>query len=86
MNSEETFDTTEKLHNLNKNNGAGTSGDNKKRARTIFGTSYWGAKASEQSGSGTKSRARAKPKFLLGQQCRLRPTTTTTFYSKKDNT
>ena len=40
MNSEKTFDTTEKLHNLNKNNGAGTSGDNKKRARTIFGMSY----------------------------------------------
>ena len=35
-NSEETFDTREVLHNLNNNNGAGTSGDNKKRARTAF--------------------------------------------------
>ena len=38
-NSEETFDATEELRDLNKNNGAGTSGDNKKRERTIFGTS-----------------------------------------------
>ena len=35
-NSEETFDTREVLHNLNNNNGAGTSGDNKKRARTAL--------------------------------------------------
>ena len=40
MNSEETFDGTEELCDLNKNNGAVTSGNNKKRARTIFGTSY----------------------------------------------
>ena len=40
MNSGETFDATEELRNLNKNNGAETSGDNKMRARTIFETSY----------------------------------------------
>ena len=39
-NREETADATEELCNLNKNNGAGTSGDSKKRARTFFGTSY----------------------------------------------
>ena len=44
-NSEETFDATEELCDLNKNNGAGTTGDNKKRARTIFGTSYGDAKS-----------------------------------------
>ena len=66
-NSEETFDATEELHNLNKNDGSGTSGDKKKRARTIFGTSYGDAKSSEQFGSGTKSQARAKPNFLLGR-------------------
>ena len=65
--SEENFYTTEELCNLNKSNGAGTSGDKKKRARAIFGTSYRDAKSSEQFGSGTKSRAGAKPKFLLGQ-------------------
>ena len=31
-NHEETYDATEELRDLNKNNGAGTSGDNKKRA------------------------------------------------------
>ena len=40
MNSRETFDATEELRDLNKNNGAETSGDNKMRARTIFETSY----------------------------------------------
>ena len=35
-NSEETFDATEELCNLNKNN----SGGKKKRATTIFGTSF----------------------------------------------
>ena len=40
MDCEETFDATEELHILNKNNGTGTSGDKKGRARTIFGTSY----------------------------------------------
>ena len=54
-NSEETFHATEELHNLNKNSSAGASGDNKNRARTIFGTSYRDARSSEQSGSGTKS-------------------------------
>ena len=39
-NSEETFDATEEICNLNKNNVAGTSGINKKRARTILETSY----------------------------------------------
>ena len=39
-NSEETFDATEELRNLNKNNSAGTSGDKKKRAKTIFGTNF----------------------------------------------
>ena len=39
-NREETVDATEELCNFNKNNGAGTSGDSKKRARTFFGTSY----------------------------------------------
>ena len=56
--SEETFDTTEELHNLNKNNGAGRSRDNKKRARIIFGTSYGGendTKSSGQSCSGTRT-------------------------------
>ena len=66
-NSEENFDVTEELHDLNKNNGPGTSGDNKKRAKTIFGTSYRDAKSSEQSGSGTKSQDRTKPRFLLGR-------------------
>ena len=64
-NSEETFDATKELRDLNKNNSAGTSADNKKRARTIFGTSYGDAKTSGQSGSGTKSRARAKSDFFL---------------------
>ena len=67
MNSEDTFDATEELRNLNKNNGAGTSGDNKKRARTIFGTSYGDGKSSKQTGSGPKARTRAQPKFFLGQ-------------------
>ena len=39
-NSEETFDATEELHNLNKNNTTGISADKKKRARTMFGTSF----------------------------------------------
>ena len=39
-NSEETFDATEEICDLNKNNVAGTSGINKKRARTILETSY----------------------------------------------
>ena len=39
-NSEETFDATEELRSLNKNNSAGTSGDKKKRAKTIFGTNF----------------------------------------------
>ena len=77
-NSEETFDATEKLRYLNKNNGSGTSKDNKKRVRTIFGWSYRDAKSSEQSGSGTRAQTRAKPKFLLRQQCQLRSTTATT--------
>ena len=64
-NSEETFDATEELHDLNKNNATETSGDKKKRAQTNFGTCYGDAKSSEQSGSGSKSQARAKPKFLL---------------------
>ena len=34
--------------------------------KKIFGTSYRDTKSSEKSGSGTKSRATAKPKFLLG--------------------
>ena len=34
MNSEETFDATEELHNLNKNNGGGTTRDVKKGTRT----------------------------------------------------
>ena len=55
LSSEETFQATQELHNLNKNSSAGTSGDNKNRARTIFGTSYRDARFSEQSGSGTKS-------------------------------
>ena len=45
----ETFDATEELCDLNKNNGSsGTDKDNKKRPRTIFRTSYG-------SSSGTKS-------------------------------
>ena len=67
MDSEETFDVTEELCNLNKNSGAVTSRDNKKRARTIFGTSYEDAKFSEQTGSGTRSQTRAKPKSLFGR-------------------
>ena len=66
-NSEETFDATEEIRYLHKNNSAGTSGDSKKRARAIFGTSYGDAKSSEQTGSGTRARTRAKPKFLLGR-------------------
>ena len=52
-NSEETFDATKELRDSNKNNGAGTNGDHKKRARIIFGIIYRGgndAKPSEQSG------------------------------------
>ena len=64
-NIEETFDTTEELRNLNKNKCAGTSGYNKKRARTIFGTSYGDTNFSEQSGLGTKLWARSEPNFLL---------------------
>ena len=67
MNSEETFDGTEELCDLNKNNGAVTSGNNKKRARTIFGTSYKDATKPPEQDSGAKSRVRAKPKFLLGR-------------------
>ena len=66
MNSEETFDATEKLRNLNKNNGTGTSGDNKKRTRAIFGKSYGDVNSSEQAGSGTRARTIVKPKLLLG--------------------
>ena len=62
-----TFDVTEELRDLNKNNDAGTNGDNKKKARTIFGTSYGDAKCSKQSGSGTRAQARAKPTSLLGK-------------------
>ena len=36
INSKETFDVREVLHNLNKNNGTGTSRDNEKRARTAL--------------------------------------------------
>ena len=39
-NSEETFDATEEICDFNQNNVAGTSGINKKRARTILETSY----------------------------------------------
>lgn len=69
-NSEETFDATKELCDSNKNNGAGTNGDHKKRARIIFGTIYRGgndAKPSEQSGSGTRAQARVKAKLFLGQ-------------------
>ena len=54
-NSKETFDATEELHDLNKNNGTGTSGDSKKRARTIFEMCYRDAISSEQTGSGTRA-------------------------------
>ena len=47
-NSEETFGATEELLDLNKNNDARTKGDNKKRARTIFRTSYRDTNFSEQ--------------------------------------
>ena len=46
-NREETFDATEELHDLIKNNSAGTSGDNKKRVRTIFGMRYGDTKSSK---------------------------------------
>ena len=65
--SEEIFDVTEDLPDLNKNSSTGTSGDDKKRASAIFGMSYRDAKSSEQTGSGTTAWTRAKPKFLLGQ-------------------
>ena len=61
-NSEETFDATEELGNLNKNNGVGTSGDNNNKKKNLWNKLH----RSEKSGSGTKSRATAKPKFLLG--------------------
>ena len=48
MNSEETFDATEELRNLNKNNSGGTSGDKKKRAKTIFGMSFGDAPLNNQ--------------------------------------
>ena len=48
MNSEESFDATEELRNLNKNNSAGTSGDKKKRAKTIFGTNFRDAPLNNQ--------------------------------------
>ena len=65
-NSLETFDATEKGYDLNKNNGARTSGKSKKGARAIFRTNYGKTKSSEQTGSETRGRTRAKPKFLLG--------------------
>ena len=73
-NRSETFDATEQLCDLNKNNGDGQT-DDKKRSRTIFRTSY--GSSSNSGGSGTKStesfnsgtRGRAKSKFLLGQLC-----------------
>ena len=35
-NSEETFDATEELGNMNKNNGAGTSGDNNNNKKNLW--------------------------------------------------
>ena len=62
MNNEEIFYATEELHNFNKNNGGGTSEDNKKDLEQLS------ERATEtQTGSGNRARTRAKPKFLLGQ-------------------
>ena len=55
-----TFDAAEELRNLNKNNGAGKSESNKKRARKSFGMGYGDTKSSEQTGSGTIAWTRAK--------------------------
>ena len=65
-NSEETFDATEELRDLNENIGAGASGDNKKRERTIFGTSYGdAAKSSEQSVQGLNHELELSQNFFL---------------------
>ena len=48
MNIEETFDAAEELRNLNKNNGAGKSKSNKKRARKSFGMGYGDTKSSDK--------------------------------------
>ena len=62
MDNEEIFYATEELHNFNKNDGTGTSGDNKKDLEQLA------ERATEtQTGSGTRARTRAKTKFLLGQ-------------------
>ena len=61
---EENFDATEELCDLSKNNDATTSGNEKKRARTIFGA---GTKCIEKYNVGQGKIYRAKPKFILGR-------------------
>ena len=66
----ETFDASEELRDLNKNNGSGRTTDK----RSIFETKY-GSGSSSSNSSGRNStepfilgtRGRAKPKFLLGR-------------------
>ena len=61
-----TFDVTEELRDLNENNDAGTNGDNKKKARTIFGTSYGDAKCSKQSVQGLEHKLELSQHLFLG--------------------
>ena len=72
MNIEETFDAAEELRNLNKNNGAGKSKSNKKRARKSFGMGYGDTKSSDKLVQGLQHEL--EPKFLLGQQFQQRST------------
>ena len=63
-NREENFDATEELYNLTRNNDATTSGNEKKRTRTIFGA---GTKSVEKYNAGPRKWSTANPKFLFGQ-------------------
>ena len=62
-NREKIFDVTEELRDLTKNDST-TSGNEKKRARTIFGS---GSKSVKEYNARDKKRCRAKPKFFLVQ-------------------
>ena len=60
-NREKIFDVTEELRDLTKNDST-TSGNEKKRARAIFGS---GSKFIEKYNARDGKRFKAKPKFLL---------------------
>ena len=59
-NWEENFDATEELYNLTRNNDATTSGNEKKRTRTIFGA---GTKSVEKYNAGPGKWSTANPKI-----------------------